>query len=499
MEGIHATKSVLRMLLAQLQVVEAFEVPQPACIISEAISSSLSATEQRIVDLTQQLRSEIDVYMQAITSIHAVHAIAPPAQETGRFKTKLQALSPISRCPDVLLEEIFKLVAENGSHAMLPLLTVNKQFYRVVMSNPVLWRKIFIEIDGNIQEINSLSDAYVDICVGRSRDVLLDVILDCRRIPNPPAFMWHYICNIIRQSEEDKLDVEVATDYLFDQLQAREMDEAHEYWEFPLYERRLDLVLDMTKSLLGAEGANACRWRTATIKLPDRYCVTEALWPLISTAMPNLRSLRLNNIDYSALRKMLLGHRQPVLTHFEVSNPVDLSQVSIDFGFLTTLDFVYCSNQGTMNLVTLSQCVALRELNITCRGRDSDDVDQANVELPTLVSLQFRQSVSILRRVRFHLPKLENWYLDCRPTKNLPHINAPYIRWNVLLYPYQNEMEWFVRCLLKLTTATKLVLDGIRHPEACFAEIRKMKNTLPRSLKVVEIVDAGSLDLTTDD
>ncbi|KAG8830715.1 hypothetical protein FRC17_004369 [Serendipita sp. 399] len=487
------------MLLAQLQVVEAFEVPESACIISEAISSSLSATERRIVNLTQQLRSEIDVYMQKITSIHAVHATAPPAQETGRFKTKLQALSPISRCPDVLLEEIFELVAENGSHAMLPLLTVNKQFYRVVISNPVLWRKIFIEMDEDIEEVNSLSGAYIEICVGRSRDVLLDVILDCSAIPDPHSFMHHYIRNLIYHSEKDELGARDATDYLFFELEEPEVDRPRDYWEFPLYSRKLKYLLDITKSLVGLEETNARRWRSATIRFPDTSSVTKALWYLISSEMPNLQSLRLNCVDYSALRKILPSQSRPVLTQFAISKSIDLSQVPIDFEFLTTLEFAHSNFKENTSLVTLSRCIALQELTITCWGDcDDDDGEQPGVELPMLVSLSLRRNVSILRHVRFHLPRLENWYLDCFSTENLPDINAPYIRWKVRLHAYQEEMERPIELISRLKV-TKLVLDGLLHPEASFARIREMKSTLPRSLKVVEIVGGGSLDLTSED
>ncbi|KAG8813945.1 hypothetical protein FRC19_002089, partial [Serendipita sp. 401] len=118
--------------------------------------SSLSSYEQQIASLSQQLCSQIEEY-RGLRAPLIEYSKAASSLQARSSLDKAETLSPISRCPNEVLDYIFQLIAEDGSHNLRPLLMMNKRLYRIIVSNPNLWTKIFIKIDEELQEVNSLS------------------------------------------------------------------------------------------------------------------------------------------------------------------------------------------------------------------------------------------------------------------------------------------------------------------------------------------------------
>ncbi|KAG8830818.1 hypothetical protein FRC20_008275 [Serendipita sp. 405] len=179
-------KDGLRSLLAQLQTLDSWETPslmEPF----DATLSSLSECEGQITDLSRQLCSKIEEYkgLKGTTEGPQTFNLGSP---------------PISRCPDVLLGYIFEYIVEKGSHHISPLLTVDRRFHQLIMSNCFLWRKLFFTFGKDLKEVNCLSTRYVQACLERSRNALLDVVLDYSDVLEQSFFTGEYVSKLIRDS-----------------------------------------------------------------------------------------------------------------------------------------------------------------------------------------------------------------------------------------------------------------------------------------------------------
>ncbi|KAG8847654.1 hypothetical protein FRC20_002710, partial [Serendipita sp. 405] len=206
-------KDDLRLLLPQLQMFESFEfLPSSTGTIDSY--PTLAMCEQEVTNLARQLRSKMQEYSARRLSINKGRPISSIVQDPRPIEETRLTVSPISRCPDCLLVSIFELVTEEGSHNILPLLSVNKRFYQLAMSNPTLWRKIFITINEYLSEVNSLSTSYVKVCLERSKEALLDIILDCEDALAPFEFMRGYISNLVSNAVVDEVDKKGILNYL---------------------------------------------------------------------------------------------------------------------------------------------------------------------------------------------------------------------------------------------------------------------------------------------
>ncbi|KAG8851473.1 hypothetical protein FRC20_001749 [Serendipita sp. 405] len=246
-------KDSLELLLPQLQVFQSFDVLSSIGSLANEMMTSISTYEQQIAELSRQLCSKMQQYANLRASIDKNCLSYPATEDSEAIKEMSSGSSPISRCPDVILESIFEAVAEEGSHNILSLLTVSKRFHRLAMSNPLLWRKIFITINDNLTEINSLSVPYIKACLERSGDAPLDVILDCDELPGGHEFMRNYIYDLLDRSVESEQDREDISSHLAGEFRD---DEDGDGWDFPLYERKLEPLLDIIHALAGPKGIN---------------------------------------------------------------------------------------------------------------------------------------------------------------------------------------------------------------------------------------------------
>ncbi|KAG8773582.1 hypothetical protein FRC15_001923 [Serendipita sp. 397] len=409
--------------------------------------------------------------------------------------------SPISRYPDCLLVPVFELVAEEGSHNILPLLSVNKRFHQVAMSNPTLWRKIFIKINGHLSEINSLSASYVKLSLERGKETLLDVVLDCDDIAKPFNFMRGYIYNLVCNAVVDEVDRRDLRTHLDKEF--TEQDGFYDYpgWEFPFYKRRLELALVIIRSLITSGQAHAHRWRSAVITFSGIDDIQDTILELFKSKMPNLRSFEGTMIPFNKSGNTLW----PSLRELAISTIVDLSLVPVNFPLLTTFKFHHHKNRENLSdLAILSQCTALQELSIYCEGGTFPGVPRLDANLPMLISLSLEGNVRSIGYVRFNSPKLERWNLTCKPSKALPEVHAPHVKWVNSDYGSRSSLDsemYFLRLLLTTFKKTaSFTAEGLAHPKPCFAEICNMKaaKKLPDCLRTIEIMGAGAFDLAVD-
>ncbi|KAG8809225.1 hypothetical protein FRC19_005362 [Serendipita sp. 401] len=501
-------KNGLGLLLPQLQLFESFEALSPMGSLADDMVTLFSTCERHIAEFSSQLCSKMQEYADLRASIVEVYYSSPTEKGSEVINKMNSTPSSISRCPDIILDTVFELIVEKGSHEILPLLTVSKRFHRRIMANPLLWRKIFIEIDHDLIESNSLSVPYINTCLERSRGILLDVVLDYSRCVDPHQFMRNYIYRmvVLATKEEEEQDRENILSHLDREFSGFDLDFGSSSG-YPFYEKRLRSSLDIVRRLVGPEGAHAQRWRSAIISFGDTD--NQTLWTLLSVEMPHLRSIRINQSYSSELDKILPHDPWPSLRELAISNMVDAIEIArapVDFTVLTALEFCHDSIGYPSNFRTLSHCIALRELTIDCWELEVADRPLIEVGLPMLVSLTLKGKVDSLDYVRFSSAKLEHWILDCRPCKKFPDVNAVHVEWlcqKLLLSSssFKEERGCLHRLLSSFTKTLSFTVIGLGHAGLCFSQICEMEKEkrLPDCLKLVEIEGAGLLDLAKDE
>ncbi|KAG8825375.1 hypothetical protein FRC17_008701 [Serendipita sp. 399] len=454
-------------------------------------ASLRSIHEQEITDLSQLICSKIQQYTDLVKPDNEhEHSI------DSSIHPKISMLpSPISRCPDIILDYIFEYVVEEGSHNVRPLLHVNKRFHQLAMSNPRLWRKIFIKLDKIFQDVNSLTSSYISICLQRSGEALLDVVLDVTGVGSALDLMGQYAIRAIQLStmdEEDRRDVMeyVANSHCYGNV------------DFPLYERKMERLLDAIRSFAGPE---VQRWRSLFVSCPDSEIVRDRIVAALSIDTSNLQSLQLEGFNTVDLER--IGPIQSKITHLVLPSTeyVEIFRLPLKFAHLTKLDFRFVGNElNTVHtLKTLSRCISLRELGIIYyTGWESPGYQLIRLHLPRLTSFHLAGDLpQLIDRVEFDLPQLEFWNFGCAPTENLPVIDAMHVKWDLLedYYEFYNEMECLVRLLATLKGTETLTVKGLNHPDSCLTELREMKaaKKLPECLKIISLINGGSLDLST--
>ncbi|KAG8844882.1 hypothetical protein FRB91_002244 [Serendipita sp. 411] len=484
LQTFRSMKDGLRSLLAQLQTLDSWETPslmEPF----DATLSSLSECEGQITDLSRQLSSKIEEYKGLKGT-----AKGPQTFNLGS--------PPISRCPDVLLGYIFEYIVEKGSHHISPLLTVDRRFHQLIMSNCFLWRKLFFTFGKDLKEVNCLSTRYVQACLERSRNALLDVVLDYSDVLEQFISPGEYISRLIRDSLPGS-DLEG-----IDRVSVGVGDVAWDM-DFSTLERILQGRFKIIQSLTGPECIHTRRWRSAIISFPANENPQPEMLDLFTGEMPNLQILQLDNVTFQLFCKRLPDSGWPTVTQFRFSSDLKLSRAPLNLGLLTVLRFEHCNEENNAdNLATLAQCTSLRELEIECSGSKILDTPQIDIHLPLLTSFTLRRAVSYIDYVHFHLPKLKHLKLACRADQVLPNIDALHVEWEVWMGHWievEDEMNYLLHLLSGLKKAVSLTVKHLTHPEVCLAKCREMKveSKLPKCLQVIDIEDAGTLDLIMDD
>lgn len=120
--------------------------------------------------------------------------------------------SAIQTVPPEILSLIFTYFVEYQPTHIRRLLLVCRQWYSVIMNTPSLWTRIQIIADSTIDRNQLLSrSTYVRTCIERSRELLLDIVIDygeCRGIED-------YYLDLIRD-EVRELIKDMPADALLD-------------------------------------------------------------------------------------------------------------------------------------------------------------------------------------------------------------------------------------------------------------------------------------------
>ncbi|KAG8826959.1 hypothetical protein FRC17_008045 [Serendipita sp. 399] len=491
----------LSALRSQLEIAESLEDIQ-FFSASEGLLTDLGHHEDQITELAELLCSKLENYNTLRASLD--DSISTLTANVDEKHPSSSRPSPISHCPYEILAFIFENIVEEGSHAIQPLLLVNKQFYQVAISDPFLWRKITIKINKYMGEANSLSTSYINACLHRSEDVLLDVELDCSAASTQTEYIKRVMFDAIQQSmdEEDPKCVVNGISHALDRTGG---------FKYPVYEQKWRRFMDIVHSLTGPAWIHMRRWRSAFISLPNIKILAGDVWGLLSAGhAPNLQDLQIINFEldntfplpphanavHANFRRAEfisddLFPAWPAIQRLLITGKTDLSQIPIAFASLDSLEFE-CYTISAWNVDTLAQCIFLRELTINCALTYRHHIRRAHVHLPHLASLTLRGNINLLKHTQFHLPSIERWFLQCNSSQGPLEIRAPYVEWYISSSQLLEEELWFLAGLIeKFTMPVSLTVKNMRNPETGYDMIRQMQEEgrLNRYLTVIVIED----------
>ncbi|KAG8798850.1 hypothetical protein FRC18_008517, partial [Serendipita sp. 400] len=254
--------------------------------LDDALFSSFATSQQRIAELAKQLVSYIQEYNELKQALQFQHDVSSSSKFTLNNRQMMpRKAPPIDRCPDEVLLHIFGTIAGGGSHLMRSLLLVDKRFHHLVMHNTRLWTKISLCFDRRLKEVNHLSHRYVDTCLLRSRESLLNICLDYSPLQDSDTFLF-----------------EAIHDRLAGLVENAELDDFASFEIFgrdvfcPLYEQNINHILDLVSLLAGQGGANAQRWSSLVLSLPENeFVLGRKVWDIITRLdTPNPRTLELH-------------------------------------------------------------------------------------------------------------------------------------------------------------------------------------------------------------
>ncbi|KAG8819909.1 hypothetical protein FRC17_010303 [Serendipita sp. 399] len=485
-------KSSLSSLFFRLQAIESLEAASP---LSHLVASSLSGSEQQISDLSRQLCSKIDDYLELREPLLGSSAGPVPVPTAVLF-------SPISLCPDEVLGYIFEAIIDDGSHNLHPLLTVNRRFHRLIMSTPRLWSKIFIRINIRLEDVNSLSTSYITTCLERSGEVLLDIVMNCDGIRHTSEFLEHYAFEALEAMElekENKRDVLDHVGWACGKLG----ENGDRNFPCPFYDRKMDNVVEIVYILM----SQAHRWRSAIIHPPDPSYTERGARNMFTCKMPNLQSLEINYYDFALLSELIPESPWPKLTEFAFTSRIDLSKASLNLSQLRSLTFKHYDDRFDFsNMSILSECISLQKLDIHCNfSFKKEKYPPIDVRLPRLKFFSLSGSMESISYVHFILPELEHWDLSCDLRRYIPDVDAHHVSWQSVWSSEEisagSEVDGVIRLFSRFKKTVSVALNGLKHLEFCIRKFEEMTaaKLLPGNLRAVDIAGVTLLEFTRND
>ncbi|KAG8756554.1 hypothetical protein FRC14_002951 [Serendipita sp. 396] len=501
-----AMNASLHLLAAQLQTMEelfdpSYQSPNVKAHLSTDtlfMFSSFITSTQQIANLARQLTHQIQEHREIKKRLKIQCDISTAATSAfNDMRTMARTAPAIYRCPVEILNYIFEDIAEEGSHLMLPLLLVNKRFHRLVVHNTRLWTKIFLHLDGRLEEVNRLSEPYIETCLQRSKDALLDIRLEYNSIQGTDRFIHAIALDHLSQfiTEKEAADFLSVADYFDGEINC------------PLYEQKVNHALDLVRLLVGRKGVNLQRWGSLVVSLPEWTFDAEIkVWKMITiTATPNLHTLAIEVGDYF---EDLLDENG--LAAFpDLSGVVHLSMkgvtnllVPANFASLKSLDI-----QLRLNHDILPHCKSLQDLTIraTWLPRTSPQT-VTDIGLPLLTSLTLIGELAKLEFFQFCLPRLDHLCLYGQTDSYIPNIHAPHVQ--LISGPStvksaEEVTDYLSRLLstFRATISLEIQADSVEISERYHATLCNMwrEKQLHRSLRSIKVGGIGSLDLTIDD
>ncbi|KAG8752360.1 hypothetical protein FRC14_007098 [Serendipita sp. 396] len=407
--------------------------------------------EKSIIELSQELGDVAEQYT-ALIALFTRRVHEPPASNRR---------SLVSKLPNEIVTEILKYLVEDGSHHIGPVLFVDKRFYTLVVSTPLLWCNIHIQINEMFEESNKLSVQYINSCLKYSQTTSLNIALDMHHIPVDVSI---YQQNRGEGSQQDS-------------------DEDSNFHISP--QRKVE---NLVEAITGIAGIHMCRWKSFTYLAPDRELqISEALWNLFRYPTPALETFELGGYasddtdEFGVAFPALGGVRQLVLPGGDI-----FMKSSFSYHLLTTLTIEEFMD-GTL-LDILAGCTQLRELilpfiNSACPSRD--------ISFPSLRILSLGGYIDSLSNITLHTPPLESLTLICPPRESFPTMPARSVLWRLnRLNSTCSTEEFLQRLLAKIGGIEELTVDfcGPENSIPAVHEIVSQRdaNTAP-SLRIVRI------------
>lgn len=346
---------------------------------------SLKQCEKRMERLEQQLREERQAY-DTLQKVLAVHR--------GRF-------APVSCLPVEVLANIFMQLVQDEISTLATLSLVCRKWRQIIISNPLLWRRIVVTSDGDTSKVQNICE-YVKLSVQRSEPALLDITIDFGSLMSPREYFRDRFPNAF-----EELDTSVYTNSI--------------YWEedeCPIERQYNSLLTQLVESIVGPDCIHMSRWRSLLLTLPNEdthIAFILELWPLFEGEASNLTELIVDGgyeerTDFRRLDRSF--HELKSLQRLTIPEHFALTSFDVEPNSIRYLS-IYEVDDWTnlLQFSSFSNLQSLRYSVLDIRKPTSIGSVVRAISLPHLHTLYLdgTHRTDILRL--FHLPKLKVLYL----------------------------------------------------------------------------------------
>ncbi|KAG9056203.1 hypothetical protein FS842_011380 [Serendipita sp. 407] len=387
--------------------------------------ASLESQEERISSVSRQLSSLIRDYNTSLVSLARRYASISPKC----------ALGP--KVPDEVVNHVLEYIVEDGSHNIKPLLLVNKRFHAIIMSSPALWSKINITMDASLKEANGLSLKYINTCLKRSEEALLDINLDFSSVCGG----YEYLCSFY----EDPISDLPAHSLIFPEIQ----DAIGRLDENSRWMGQQDIIGKLIRTIM----AHKHRWRSATVELPapDTSLVVD-FWVLFLGGRPsqvNRHGHFVGDIIHRAVQEV--PSTFSTIENYTIWGPAKRGMMSLRFGSLRELAFE--ASWMDPNIHSLSSCTDLHALTISVQvPHVNPSRSPLIISLPSLVQLTLKGNINGLSGIEFQVPRLTKLTLVSSYTawQYLPRVRSRFVYWHVITGNHEVNLQLMTKAVLRL-------------------------------------------------
>jgi len=380
----------------------------------EGLLKSMKRAQRRIKSLQEQLKTAKSEYNRL-------------ELEWEDYKA---SIAPIRTCPPEVLSMIFHFYLLKNPRLVRRLLLVCKQWYSLVVNNPLMWNRIFVTVP-DVWDIESAARPIkrrIKCCLQRSGTLLLDIDLDLSNLRSEEDQIIEKIrMSFIHEVEEEDWDK------IFDWSQALDLGEL--ITSPPATTTYLPKsMLKVVQQLVGKSGEIMTRWGSLNLHLPesDMPFVMD-IWEIFAWPAPNLSRMiiRCSDIMEQYPGELAVGFPDiSSLKHLDIREMKNLEFLKLENSSLESL-IIYYGIQD-WNAIGFSRLTQLQRLEVTDMYSNFRHLERFTIDLPRLRHLILNGDVKNLDMVDFRVPVLRTLDLvrwDHPGFHSFPKLQSLHVRW----------------------------------------------------------------------
>ncbi|KAG8762521.1 hypothetical protein FRC20_008493 [Serendipita sp. 405] len=297
-------------------------------------------------------------------------------------------------------------------------------------------------MNASLKESNGLSPVYINKCLKRSQEALLDINLDFSSVYEG----FEYLCSFYEEPIRDlPLNSMVSS-------QIEKLVQFLDYDNDPIWMGQVDKIGRLVRTIM----AHKDRWRSVTVNFPAELDTKLAadLWVLFLGGGPPQTNLD-RPIPGDTIQRAVqqVTSTFSAIENYTISGSFKRWMLSFCFGSLRELAFEASWMDPIIH--SLSSCTDLQALTIAQSfqlSRDNPSRSPLVISLPSLTQLTLKGYINGLAGIEFQVPRLTNLTLASPYTawQYLPRVRPRFVYWHVITDNHEFNLRLMTNAILRL-------------------------------------------------